>query len=167
MSRNLNRRVEASSVSTTPAPSSVHEILDVVLNDDRLAWTLAGDGVWTKQRGPAASTPMRDCSSWPRSCEWVRPPRRCSRGIPRSRCGQRAAVWRTVDGHVELLLVRRESHKDWTMPKGKLDEGETLRACALARSRRRPVSAVSPVIGCRSSPTPTAKVDRRRWSTGR
>ena len=41
------------------------------------------------------------------------------------------AVWRTVDGHVELLLVRRESHKDWTMPKGKLDEGETLRACAL------------------------------------
>ena len=41
------------------------------------------------------------------------------------------AVWRRVDGHVELLLVRRESHKDWTMPKGKLDEGETLRACAL------------------------------------
>ncbi|MBQ89608.1 MAG: hypothetical protein CL433_12345 [Acidimicrobiaceae bacterium] len=41
------------------------------------------------------------------------------------------AVWRTVDGQVELLLVRRDSHKDWTMPKGKLDEGETLRACAL------------------------------------
>ena len=76
------------------------------------------------------------------------------------------AVWRTVDGQIELLLVRRESHKDWTMPKGKLDDGETLRACAFARSRRRPVSAVSPAIGCRSSPTPTAEVDRRRWSTG-
>ena len=41
------------------------------------------------------------------------------------------AVWRTVDGQVELLLVRRESHEDWTMPKGKLDDGETLGACAL------------------------------------
>lgn len=41
------------------------------------------------------------------------------------------AVWRIVDGDVELLLVRRESHDDWTLPKGKLDEGETLRACAL------------------------------------
>jgi hypothetical protein len=25
-----------------------------VLDDDRLAWTLTGDGVWTKRRGPAA-----------------------------------------------------------------------------------------------------------------
>ncbi len=41
------------------------------------------------------------------------------------------AVWRAVGGPVELLLVRRDSHEDWTMPKGKLDEGETLRACAL------------------------------------
>lgn len=41
------------------------------------------------------------------------------------------AVWRMVDDSVELLLVHRDSHGDWTMPKGKLDEGETLRACAL------------------------------------
>lgn len=41
------------------------------------------------------------------------------------------AVWRLVDGRVELLLARRDSHDDWTLPKGKLDEGETLRACAL------------------------------------
>ena len=32
----------------------VREILDVVLDDDRLAWTLTGDGMWTKRRGPDA-----------------------------------------------------------------------------------------------------------------
>lgn len=41
------------------------------------------------------------------------------------------AVWRVVDGTIELLLAHRDSHGDWTMPKGKLDPGETLRACAL------------------------------------
>ena len=55
MSRNLNRRVEALVRLDDPRTQQrVHEILDVVLNDDRLAWTLAGDGVWTKRRGPAA-----------------------------------------------------------------------------------------------------------------
>ena len=55
MSRNLNRRVEALVRLDDPRTQQrVREILDVVLNDDRLAWTLDGDGVWTKRRGPAA-----------------------------------------------------------------------------------------------------------------
>lgn len=55
MSRNLNRRVEALvRLDDLRTQQRVREILDVVLNDDRLAWTLAGDGVWTKRRGPAA-----------------------------------------------------------------------------------------------------------------
>ena len=53
------------------------------------------------------------------------------------------AVWRTVDGHVELLLVRRESHKDWTMPKESSTKGRPCEPVPFARSRRRPVSAVS------------------------
>lgn len=55
MGRNLNRRVEA--LVRVDDPNSQHrvnEIIDVALNDDRLAWTLDGDGVWTKRRGPAA-----------------------------------------------------------------------------------------------------------------
>ena len=40
-------------------------------------------------------------------------------------------VWRVVDDQVEVLLVHRDRHQDWTFPKGKLDAGETLRACAL------------------------------------
>ena len=39
--------------------------------------------------------------------------------------------WRTVDGEVELLLVHRDHHGDWTFPKGKLDPGETLKQCAV------------------------------------
>ncbi|HBU04522.1 MAG TPA: polyphosphate kinase 1 [Acidimicrobiaceae bacterium] len=55
MSRNLNRRVEALVRLDDPRTQQrVREILDVLLKDDRLAWTLAGDGVWTKRRGPAA-----------------------------------------------------------------------------------------------------------------
>ncbi|MEM8706763.1 MAG: polyphosphate kinase 1 [Actinomycetota bacterium] len=55
MSRNLNRRVEALVRLDDPrSQQRVGEVLDVLLNDDRLAWTLAADGVWTKRRGPAA-----------------------------------------------------------------------------------------------------------------
>ena len=39
-------------------------------------------------------------------------------------------VWRRSDVGIELLLVHRPAHRDWTFPKGKLDPGETLRQCA-------------------------------------
>ncbi len=55
MGRNLNRRVEALVRIDTPAlRDRLTEVLDVLLNDDRLAWTLDGDGVWSKRHGPAA-----------------------------------------------------------------------------------------------------------------
>ena len=40
-------------------------------------------------------------------------------------------VWRPGPAGIELLLVHRPHHEDWTYPKGKLDDGETLRRCAL------------------------------------
>lgn len=55
MSRNLNRRVEVMvRVDDRESQHRVNEIIDVGLDDDRLAWTLDGNGVWTKRRGPAA-----------------------------------------------------------------------------------------------------------------
>ena len=55
MGRNLNRRVEALvRVDDPESQHRINEIIDVGLNDDRLAWTLDGEGVWTKRRGPAA-----------------------------------------------------------------------------------------------------------------
>ncbi len=37
-----------------------------------------------------------------------------------------ALCWRMVDGEARILLVRRTQHKDVSLPKGKLDPGETL-----------------------------------------
>jgi 8-oxo-dGTP diphosphatase len=41
-------------------------------------------------------------------------------------------VWRRDDdGEVEVLLVHRPKYDDWTLPKGKLDAGETAEEAAL------------------------------------
>jgi 8-oxo-dGTP pyrophosphatase MutT (NUDIX family) len=41
-------------------------------------------------------------------------------------------VWRTGSGgEVEIVLVHRDRHDDWTYPKGKLDPGETWEQAAV------------------------------------
>lgn len=40
-------------------------------------------------------------------------------------------VWRSAADGPELLLVHRPRYDDWTFPKGKLDDGETMLECAL------------------------------------
>ena len=40
-------------------------------------------------------------------------------------------VVRRVRGRLEVVLVHRPAREDWTFPKGKLEEGETLEECAL------------------------------------
>jgi 8-oxo-dGTP pyrophosphatase MutT (NUDIX family)/phosphohistidine phosphatase SixA len=37
-----------------------------------------------------------------------------------------AVVWRVIDGKTKVLLVHRTQHKDVSLPKGKVDQGETL-----------------------------------------
>lgn len=40
-------------------------------------------------------------------------------------------VWRrTAKGHLKVLLVHRPRYDDWTLPKGKLDPGETAPVAA-------------------------------------
>lgn len=42
-----------------------------------------------------------------------------------------AVVWRyDADGQVLVLLIHRPRYDDWSIPKGKLDEGEILLSCA-------------------------------------
>jgi polyphosphate kinase len=49
MPRNLDRRVEAIAPVTDPdLQFRVDEILDVILADDNLAWSLSGDGTWSR-----------------------------------------------------------------------------------------------------------------------
>ena len=52
MQRNLDRRVEALVPVDDPALAArLDQILEVLMQDDTLAWTLGADGMWTKIRG--------------------------------------------------------------------------------------------------------------------
>ena len=59
MSRNLSHRVEAAvPIEDAAMQARLKEILDIMLVDNRQAWDLSGDGVWT-QRRPSAGEPER------------------------------------------------------------------------------------------------------------
>lgn len=42
-----------------------------------------------------------------------------------------ALCWRLHRGELEVLLIHRPRYDDWSWPKGKLDDGETLPECAV------------------------------------
>ena len=42
-----------------------------------------------------------------------------------------AVLWRTSDAGVELALIHRPRYDDWSLPKGKLDPGESWEDAAL------------------------------------
>ncbi|WP_246128137.1 NUDIX hydrolase, partial [Amycolatopsis rhizosphaerae] len=46
-----------------------------------------------------------------------------------------AVLWRTGDGGIEIALVHRPHYDDWSLPKGKLDPGETIPAAAVRELR--------------------------------
>jgi 8-oxo-dGTP pyrophosphatase MutT (NUDIX family) len=70
-----------------------------------------------------------------------------------------AIVWRVVDRRLEVLLVHRPRYDDWSWPKGKLEPGETMAACAVREVAEE--TGVDVVLG---RPLPTV---RYRTSDGR
>jgi 8-oxo-dGTP pyrophosphatase MutT (NUDIX family) len=65
-------------------------------------------------------------------------------------------VWRRVDGRLEVLLVHRPRYGDWSLPKGKLDPGESFEQAA--------VREVTEETGLRchlGSPLPEVRYDDR------
>lgn len=42
-----------------------------------------------------------------------------------------ALCWRLHKGELQVLVIRRPRYGDWSFPKGKLDDGETLPECAV------------------------------------
>ncbi|MFT4148412.1 MAG: NUDIX hydrolase [Micrococcaceae bacterium] len=43
--------------------------------------------------------------------------------------------WRIEDGDLQILLIHRPNYKDWSLPKGKVDKGETLPQTAVREIR--------------------------------
>ncbi|WP_277602257.1 NUDIX hydrolase [Georgenia faecalis] len=54
-----------------------------------------------------------------------------SRATPPAVQAAGALVWRVHERRLQVLLVHRPRYDDWSWPKGKLDPGETLAACAV------------------------------------
>lgn len=46
-----------------------------------------------------------------------------------------AIPWRVVDGKLQVLLIHRPKYDDWSWPKGKLDDGESIAECAIREVR--------------------------------
>lgn len=46
-----------------------------------------------------------------------------------------ALPWRLADGDLQVLMIHRDKYDDWSWPKGKLDDGETVPQCAVREVR--------------------------------
>ena len=47
----------------------------------------------------------------------------------------RAIPWRLKNGKLQVLVIHRPKYDDWSWPKGKLDQGESIAECALREVR--------------------------------
>lgn len=96
-------------------------------------------------------------------------------------------LWRRGDdGEIEVLVVHRPKYDDWSLPKGKADEGESDEECALREVEEETGLSceLGPYLGCvsyrdhRGRPkvarywamqpvggafTPTQEVDEAKW----
>ena len=134
MGRNLHRRVEAVvEVTDETIIERLDEVLEVLLADTKLAWHQRPDGSWVRPEAP--DEPLESHVRLQSLAMDRSRPRQQSRAAAETIAGRvRAAggvVLRTRDATTEVLAVHRPHYDDWSLPKGKLDQGESWEACAL------------------------------------
>ncbi len=128
MHRNLDRRVEVlCEVSDPAARAHLHTCLDARLRARHVGLgTAAGRRVGPLRRpGPRRPAGAAD--------EAARRPRRVGRPCPPAGRSRPRAASCGVGRHraVEVALVHRPRYDDWTLPKGKLEAGESELAAAV------------------------------------
>ncbi|MFP5310575.1 MAG: polyphosphate kinase 1 [Actinomycetes bacterium] len=133
MPRNLNRRVEAVLPVTDPRlQGRLQEILDVLLADTELAWVLCPDGAWEKVPPTGeldAQARLQDLA-----LDRTRPRRVGTTeevlDVPSLVTAAGGVVLRRGEEDTEVLVVHRPRYDDWSLPKGKLDPGESWEQAA-------------------------------------
>lgn len=76
-------------------------------------------------------------------------------------------MWRERAGRLEVLLVHRPRYRDWSWPKGKLDPGESLPACAVREVAEETGVAVvlgPPLPGLRYRTSDGRRKEVRYWA---
>ncbi len=138
MHRNLDRRVEALVRLTEPATSprsTTSSSSTWPTRRRRGGWTPIG--LWTHHSRDEDGTSARRRSG----CSYARDfftsaNRHASMTDAPAVLAAGAVCWRIVGGKVRILLVHRTQHKDISLPKGKVDPGETAAADRRSRDRR-------------------------------
>lgn len=135
MQRNLNSRVEAVIPITDPGlQARLEEVLRVNLADDLLAYTLDADGTWARVpsiEGINAHFRFEELAL--ARSEGAEPDPEAAGATTATTVMAAGGVVhrRGADGGREVLVVHRPRYDDWSLPKGKLEPGETEADAAL------------------------------------
>ena len=65
-----------------------------------------------------------------------------------------------------IAVIHRPKYMDWSLPKGKLEKGESFEEAALREVREETGFKCEPTSSCRRSPTSTARRARSSSATG-
>lgn len=155
MGRNLHRRVEAVTQVDDPSMTArLDEILDVLLADTLLSWEQRPDGSYVREAPDEGAPELDTHAELQRYARERTSPRQPDPDDSHDASRVEAAggvVLRTTDARTEVLLVHRPKYDDWSLPKGKLDDGEEWLAAALREVHEEtgveaePIRALSPI----------------------
>ncbi len=133
MERNLSGRVEVLVPIRSPRlRNRLEELLRVCLADDRLAWELRGETWASVPTRTGLNSHLRfQALAHGRSQGALPDPETATTPSDPSVIASGGVVTRSTKGRTEVLVVHRPRYGDWTLPKGKLDEDESLAEAAL------------------------------------